>query len=229
MRLVADGDARAHRAFEPLLRGALGIGRTEMSTLLITASASVRASQSGLPVSRAIRSAKGSSLPRTTLTKRRRVSTRLVNGRAAQPAQAARAAATSASTSPVSPVQSVSPVAGSVEVRAAIGRSLPARARIFQAFADSAAPIRRIAAILASSGAPVVVSVDRGPDRLDLVDMHRAGLGIGPIRMIARAGHRRLARRSERTASNSAPYKEAPYKGRRVRASGGRRPPRQSK
>jgi hypothetical protein len=47
-----------------------------MSTLLITASTSVRASQSGLPVSRAIRSAKGSSLPRTTFAKRRMVSTR---------------------------------------------------------------------------------------------------------------------------------------------------------
>jgi hypothetical protein len=88
-----------------------------MSTLLITASTSVRASQSGLPVSRAIRSANGSIFLRTMLAKRRSVSTRKASGLAAHPGQPWRASETSASGSPTAPVHKAVPVAGSIEVR----------------------------------------------------------------------------------------------------------------
>src|SRR3982751_4773333 len=46
---------------------------------------------------------------------------------------------------------------------------------------------------------PVVAFVDRRPDRLDLADMHRAGLRIGPIgmRLPAVASFERLGERSE--------------------------------
>src|SRR5438067_10080648 len=46
---------------------------------------------------------------------------------------------------------------------------------------------------------PVVAFVDRRPDRLDLVDMHRAGLRIGPIgmRLPAVASFERLRERAE--------------------------------
>ena len=44
------------------------------------------------------------------------------------------------------------------------------------ASARIASPIRRIAAILASNGSQSSCSVDRRPDRLDLLDMHRTGV-----------------------------------------------------
>jgi hypothetical protein len=96
-----------------------------MSTLLITASTSVAVSQSGLPVSRAMRSAKASFLPRTTLAKRLIVSILTASGLAAQLAQAERARATSASTSPTSPVHRCAPVAGSIELMVAMAADPP--------------------------------------------------------------------------------------------------------
>jgi hypothetical protein len=77
----------------------------EISTLLMTDSTSVRASHRGLPVSRAMQSVSSSDLPRTTLAKRRIVSTLTVTGRAAHSGQAALANWTSASTFPTGPRQ----------------------------------------------------------------------------------------------------------------------------
>src|SRR5687767_14651130 len=96
-----------------------------MSTLLTTASTSVADSHKGLPVSRAIRSANSSFLPRTALAKRRRVSTRKARGLDAQPDQAWRARATASSTSPLSPVHRVAPVAGSVDWRLVMAADPP--------------------------------------------------------------------------------------------------------
>src|SRR3954470_9933970 len=155
-----------------------------MSTLLTTASTSVALSHSGLPVSRAMRSAKPSFWLRTALAKRRSVSMRTASGRAAQAAQAPRARATSASASPLSPVQSAAPVAGSWEVIVAIA-----------AYHHHAAPAwssgrgQRLAHAshrrdLGMERRPVIRLADAAPDRLDLVDMHRAGIPIRPIVVI---------------------------------------------
>ena len=65
---------------------------------------------------------------------------------------------------------------------------------------------------------PVVALGDRRPDRLDLVDMHRAGLGVGPIGMGQRRARARRARRRARETARP-DRRSAP----------GSRPPRQSK
>src|SRR4051812_25440992 len=155
-----------------------------MSTLLTTASTSVALSHSGLPVSRAMRSAKPSFWLRTALAKRRRVSMRTASGRAAQPAQAPRARATSLSASPLSPVQRATPVAGSWEVIVAIAAyhhhaAPPRSSGRGQRLAH--APYRRD---LGVERRPVVGLVDAAPDRLDLVDVHRTGIRIRPIVVI---------------------------------------------
>src|SRR4051812_40282423 len=161
-----------------------------MSTLLTTASTSVALSHSGLPVSRAMRSAKPSFWLRTALAKRRSVSMRTASGRAAQAAQAPRARATSASASPLSPVQRAAPVAGSWEVIVAIAayhhHAAPARSSGRRERLAHAADRRD----LRVERPPVVRLVDAGPDRLDLLDMHRAGTRVGPVIVIERAGDR---------------------------------------
>ena len=79
----------------------------------LAVSTSVRASHSGLPVSRAIRSANCSARWRTTLAKRRIVSMRNDRDLAAHGTKPPRAASTSASTSLVAARHSSAPVAGS--------------------------------------------------------------------------------------------------------------------
>src|SRR3546814_10459844 len=165
----------------------------EMSTLLTTASTSVAASQSGLPVSRAMRSANLSFCWRTTLAKRRRVSTRTVSGFDAQPAQAARAAETSASASPMAPVQSVSPVAGSVEISISVirsGLSCWSMPHHFCGTRSRAAPHGLAHAAdgrdLRLEQGPVVGLVDPRPDHLHLVYLHGAGRLVRPAGMVER-------------------------------------------
>src|SRR5439155_15280109 len=122
---------------------------------------------------------------------------------AAHAGQAARAAATSADASPISPDQISSPVAGSVEmsVSATAARSTTG------SFASSCCRIltHRIAhpadgINLIVERLPVVARRDRIPDRLDLVDVHRAGRGIGPIWVRRRpfASFERPGKRAER-------------------------------
>ena len=127
-----------------------------MSTLLTTAPTSVRASQNGLPVSRAISSANSASFLRTTLAKRRTASMRKATECAAHAGQAARAAATSAAASPISPDQISSPVAGLVEIRVrgtACGpRGLSASGQAAGASCSIASPIRRTAVTLSLNG-----------------------------------------------------------------------------
>ena len=61
-----------------------------------------------------------------------------------------------------------------------------------------ATPMRRTARDLGVEQAPSRPRrVDRRPDRLDFVDQHRAGSGIGPIRMVELPG-RRVARGEKR-------------------------------
>src|SRR5205085_256396 len=97
--------------------------------------------------------------------------------------------ATSAEASPTAPDQTSSPVAGSVET------SLPAIGAGFTSAALSSTlrcirphRLRHPAdgCNLVVEEPPVVTRGDRRPDRLDLVDVHRAGLAIGPVRMRAR-------------------------------------------
>ena len=167
-----------------------------MSTLAITASTSVRASHSGLPVSRAIRSAKASVRARTALAKRRSVSMRY-GQRARRPfGPGARARSRprhrrrlrrpprSRRRSRVRSRSASWPVSSPCFHQHCFARRVKSAARA------SASPIRRIAATLASSSDQSSRCGDRCPDRLDLVDMHRAGLGVGPIGMIERRSRR---------------------------------------
>src|SRR3954447_19995769 len=150
----------------------------------MTAPTSVRASQRGLPVSRAMSSAKSLSLARTTLAKRRTASIRKACECAAQAGQAARAAATSAAASPTLPDQTSFPVAGSKEISFAVtpGPSVTSdwsstrRCILFYRFAHSADRLNLVVERL-----PVVALGDCRPYSFDFVDMHGAGLIVGPI------------------------------------------------
>src|SRR3546814_4003057 len=153
-----------------------------MSTWAITVSTSLRASHIGLPVSRAIVSAKASCFERTTLANRRSVSTRLASGRAAHSAQLSRARATSASTSLTGWRQSSAPVAGSVEMMSAIRLlgSFTLRMLLpdFTRLGHTRSAGERGAHLsygddLRVERPSVVEGADRGPDRHDLVDQDR--------------------------------------------------------
>ena len=110
MRLVADRDPGAHRAFEPLLRVALLMGRHRNVDLVqhrLCLGARFPERLAGLAGDQV-----GERLELAAHDIGEAARTPVVKGRDAQPAEAARAAATAASTSPVSPVHSGSPVAG---------------------------------------------------------------------------------------------------------------------
>ena len=167
---------------------------TEISTLLMTAPTSVLASQKGLPVSRAMRSANSCSRARTMLAKRRSVSTRNITECAAHAGHAARAAATSAAASPTGPDQICAPVAGSKEISCSvmtlpvIGALLPCRRAAVKPGRSGSGSIGQHRVPHPADGGdlglergPVVALGDRAPDRLDLVDQHRARRGVGPV------------------------------------------------
>ena len=118
------------------------------------------------------------------------------------------------------------PVAGSVEI-SLFAHDAPALARCShargQAGQAGAASHHRVAhpadgGDLGLERRPVVALGDRRPDRLDLVDQHRAGRGVGPIRVGRRALRARRARRASASKAGVA-YASPP----------GTRPPRQSK
>src|SRR5258708_40271226 len=174
----------------------------EISTLLTTAPTSVRASHKGLPVSRVMSSANSASFLRTTLAKRRSASIRNACDWAAHAGQAARAAATSTAASPISPDQTFLPVAGSEETNFVL-TGFPSttsdnfstcRCILLHPLPHSADRCNLVRERL-----PVVAYVNRRPDRLDLVDVHRAGSIVRPIcvRLGAFAAFEKLCKLAE--------------------------------
>ena len=211
-----------------------------MSTLLTTASTSVR----GFPERLAglARDQVGEARPSgraTTLAKRRSVSIRTASGLAAQPAQAARARGDLgvgvAGSSPVHRMCAGGGFDQEVMALSAIGRvCMPASVPDFSscAWSGQATSVARMRLAhppdrgdLGVERGPVVRLVDPRPDRLDLVDMHRAGRLVRPIRMVERASTGVVAVRSTARKSAKASLSYASSAGEAPR----RRPPRQSK